>query len=185
MGSVIGIQTEEEAPHKVLLNAGNFEIREYDARNMIETSMQAETDSDSFMTLAGYIFGKNDKKQKIAMTVPVEMRGIGHHSGNVPKIMRFTLPRDLKHSELPIPTDPNVKILQAGVQTVATLQFSGFLSKSSVAKQTEMLLQHVRKCGFETVGSGEIITLVYNAPLTLPFRRRNEVAVEVRPVTVQ
>ena len=67
----------EEYPYTVEQRIGNVEIRSYEAANFIYVTMDAvgykEASSKGFNTLAGYIFGGNQTKEKFAMTSPVEM----------------------------------------------------------------------------------------------------------------
>ena len=54
-----------------------IEIRQYEASLFTSVQMPSnnyrKTSSKGFSVLAGYIFGGNDKKEKIAMTSPVAM----------------------------------------------------------------------------------------------------------------
>ncbi len=67
----------EKYPYKVIKEYNKFEIRKYEAS--LFTSVKLSTgkyesgSSNGFSILAGYIFGGNDKNQKIAMTSPVAM----------------------------------------------------------------------------------------------------------------
>ena len=72
--SVFGIRREETPAYKVLQRAGNKEIRYYApyivAKTTVKGDMQ-QTQGTAFRRLAGYIFGGNEKKLKMAMTAPV------------------------------------------------------------------------------------------------------------------
>ena len=60
------------------------------------------------------------------------------------------------------------------------LEFSGRSHPEKVAKKSQRLLDAVKAEGMEV--TGEIVLAVYNNPnTTLPFMRRNEVMVPVRP----
>lgn len=65
----------ESAECTVVEYDGNCEISEYSDLMLASTSMQFESQGGdgSFMRLFGFISGRNEKGQKIAMTVPVFM----------------------------------------------------------------------------------------------------------------
>ena len=61
--------------YKILENLGDVEIRDY--RNLYYASYVPKNESDrnnSFRNVAGYIFGGNNTKEKIAMTSPVVIK---------------------------------------------------------------------------------------------------------------
>jgi hypothetical protein len=67
----------ETANYKVLVKAEEFETRQYSPQIVAETVVDGDFDSASstgFKRLAGYIFGGNTSRQKIAMTAPVGPR---------------------------------------------------------------------------------------------------------------
>ena len=55
----------------------NIELRQYPNMVVAKTSLKDnsfdQSGSDGFRSIAGYIFGGNEKEQKIAMTSPVVM----------------------------------------------------------------------------------------------------------------
>ena len=64
----------EEPPYATELCEGEFEARQYGARVATETTVSGEWNdagSEGFPRRAGYIFGKNRRGAKIAMTAPV------------------------------------------------------------------------------------------------------------------
>ena len=69
----------EKPKYKVLKRDGKFEIREYEEQILAEVEIEGDWSSAlnrGFRVLAGYIFGANKVKSKIAMTAPVtEERG--------------------------------------------------------------------------------------------------------------
>jgi hypothetical protein len=72
--SVFGIRTYETPLCEVILHEGHKEIRYYESYIVAKTTVKGEfkeAQSTAFQILAGYIFGDNEKKQKIAMTAPV------------------------------------------------------------------------------------------------------------------
>lgn len=77
--SVFGIRSEESPKYEVLRSEDNKEIRSYSGYIVAKTKMKGdfkEVQGDSFRLLAGYIFGNNEKKQKISMTAPVSQEKV-------------------------------------------------------------------------------------------------------------
>ena len=74
-GSIVGIRSGTEEPSfTVERRIGNVEIRRYGARVAAQTTIDADEEkarNEGFRRLAGYIFGGNTDKTKIAMTAPV------------------------------------------------------------------------------------------------------------------
>ena len=67
----------KEPSYSVQMKDGDFEVRTYGPRVVAETVVQGGWDAsgnEGFRCLAGYIFGKNAKRAKIAMTAPVAQR---------------------------------------------------------------------------------------------------------------
>ena len=77
-GSIVGIRTGTAEPSfTVQRQVRGVEIRRYGPRIAAETTIDADEEkarSEGFRRLAGYIFGGNTTKSKIAMTAPVADR---------------------------------------------------------------------------------------------------------------
>ncbi len=166
----------ETYPYKVLKKYEGFEIREYESRNFIyvnlpESSYNASS-GKGFQYLAGYIFGGNDRQEKIAMTCPVSM----NIEDSV--TMMFMLPEKYDLDELPIPNDAEVKFKTEPVKIVAAIRFGGWANDSKIKehskKLSELLSQHKlkHKDSFSYFG--------YNPPYEV-INRKNEVIVELMP----
>lgn len=66
----------EEPKFELIDQSGDFEIRKYASTIVAETLVEGDfygAPNEGFRRLAGYIFGKNTAKNKIAMTAPVGM----------------------------------------------------------------------------------------------------------------
>ena len=64
----------EQADYTVLKKMDGYEIREYPQHIVAQTTVQGsyrESMNNGFSIVAGYIFGDNTKKERIAMTAPV------------------------------------------------------------------------------------------------------------------
>lgn len=187
----------EEPSWKSLKKDGKFELRLYPS--VVAASVTVPVDNKdskamnkAFGMLAGYIFGKNKSKAKIAMTVPVtEIRKdesekiamtvpvVSARSGSRSDMtMSFYMPSSYKIEDLPEALDKNIQFSVVPSKTYATVRFSGLAGSDSIAANTRELKSFIEKNKLEIVG--EPISAYYNPPWTLPFLRRNEVWLEVR-----
>ena len=165
------------------------EIRRYGPRIAAETTVYADEEaarSTGFRRLAGYIFGGNHRRTKIAMTAPVAQQNekiamtapvsqaTGPDGGSV---IRFFMPAKWSLETLPEPDDDAVRLVEVPAETVGVLKFSGDRGPEAVGERTDELLKILRDNNFEP--SGEPVAWFYDPPWTVPSRRRNEVAVPV------
>ena len=161
---------------------GGIEVRDYPVRVAVETD-DAGGGQVAFPRLFRYITGNNSGGEKIEMTAPVSQRGemiamtVPVQSTKTGGVMRFFLPKDVVAKGPPAPLDPNVRIVTVPAERVAVLRFTGFADRSSVEAHNRLLLDGLAKAG-KTV-SGTPFLLTYDAPFTIPFLRRNEVAVDI------
>ncbi len=192
--SVVGVRLSEQPPFTALETIGPVEIRRYGVRLVAETTVQGLGDdaarSEAFSRLAGYIFGKNRTRAKMAMTAPVETSGgqpsqkiamtapveTARESGGAVR-MRFFLPASVSAETAPIPDDARVIIGSVPGQTLAVLRFSGRSSLEELAARKRDLLDSLAPTLWKA--AGEPFALFYDPPFTPPFLRRNEVAVAV------
>ena len=178
--SVFGIRSGFEEPsYKVVSTIGHdIEIRQYGPRVAVETAAQG----DDFKRLFDYIAGANTRKQTISMTTPVEQRGgrlAPPTSGQAaPAIMRFFLPRKAA-ADPPKPDDASVRIVDVPAQTLAVIRFSGTLDRVQSARYAKVLQEEL--ASHDRKAEGEPFLLGYDPPFTIPFLRRNEIAVAVAP----
>ena len=78
---------------------------------------------------------------------------------------------------LPAPNDDEVGPVTVPGETVAVLRFTGDRRSAAVAARTTELLDALKDTAFEPTGTPA--GWFYDPLWTLPFRRRNEVAVPV------
>jgi hypothetical protein len=190
-GSIVGIRSGTEEPSfTVERRIGNVEIRRYGARVAAQTTIDADEEkarNEGFRRLAGYIFGGNTDKTKIAMTAPVSQQKGRKIAMTAPVatertttgewMIRFFMPSEHTLESLPTPNDDRVELVPVAPETVAVLTFSGVASLDAIAARTDELLTTLRTA--EVTTQGDPVTWFYDPPWTLPFRRRNEVAVAV------
>jgi len=189
LGLVIGneaLAKYEEPAYSVDREDGNIEIRSYPTviAAEVEVSGKGESAADTaFKILAGYIFGKNVSKTKIAMTVPVtENLSAEKIAMTVPVTtgtdkkhltMRFYMPSKYSLETLPEPIDKRIKLYKLPARKFAVIRFSGFSSEANCRKHEEQLSTWLKSENLEP--SAGSMRAFYNPPWTLPFMRRNEI----------
>lgn len=176
--------------YTVLRKPDGYEVRKYGDFVVAETQMDAReqpsssnttaasdrsqgstgSGKSSFMTLAGYIFGKNDRKEKMAMTMPV----FSDNSGR----MQFFMGTGKDKASLPAPDDDQVAFVQMPGGIYAARSFSGMADHKQAHAQLQTLRQKMARDKIQAVS--ETWTLArYNDPSTKGPFRRNEVLVPV------
>jgi hypothetical protein len=194
--SVFGIRSGyEQPPYSVLETlGGDVEIRGYGSRLAAETEVEAASEEDgrnaAFRILAAYIFGENQSREDVSMTAPVEVRQpatrvamtapVETTSSGGRVVMRFFMPSRFTRATLPEPDDPRVRIVEVPGETLAVLRFGGRSRAATVSERTGDLLRALSGSAWQ--GRGDPVALFYDPPWTIPFLRRNEVAVRVEPI---
>jgi hypothetical protein len=189
---VFGIRAAYEQPRYTVVQRlpGEVEIRDYAAREAVETDDTGDG-SAAFQRLFRYITGANNGQTKVAMTVPVAQTGaraVGATAANqrvamtVPVqtgggVMQFFLPQAVADRGAPAPTDPLVRLVTVPPQLLAVRQFSGIPDGAAVAAQGRLLQDALARAGRQTEGAPMLLT--YDPPFTVPFLRRNEVAIRL------
>ncbi len=164
----------ETYPYVVNKKYDGFEIRSYEAS--LFTSVQLtgkkykDVSSKGFSILAGYIFGGNDKNQKISMTSPVAM------SLDDTVNMMFMVPKKFNKETLPTPNQSEIKFREEPAKTVAAISFGGWADDEKIAKYKEALISALDAEGL--VYTNKFYFLGYNSPFEA-FNRKNEIIVEL------
>jgi hypothetical protein len=179
----------EQPEYKVESRNGPIEIRDYGPVIAAETVVQGERKpaiSEGFRLIAAYIFGKNEPREKIAMTAPVEQQKKQTIAMTAPVIeqgagnswtVRFIMPKSWTMETLPVPSDPRVSLKPIPARRFVVITFSGFARDATIKKETDELRQYAEAHKLTTVG--EPVLAFYNPPWTLPFLRRNEIMLEL------
>jgi len=169
----------EEAPYRVLLSDPPFEQRHYPSFVVAETELPGDFDSASrtgFRRVAAYIFGENSNdtgsSRKIAMTAPVTVTPIA--SG---WRLHFVMPSQEKLDTLPKPNNSQVAIRRVPDHEMVSIRFSGWATASAIKENTDRLTEWALSRKLTLVGIPQVAR--YNDPFTLPWRRRNEILIEV------
>jgi SOUL heme-binding protein len=193
--SIFGIRVGTEEPHYLATPVGDgVELRQYGPRIAAETTVAAAGEerarSIGFRRLAGYIFGGNHRDEDISMTAPVAQQASREgddiamtapvaqsRQSDEKWTIRFFMPSKWSLETLPKPDSDDVTLVTVPGETVAVLRFSGDRSAAAVTAKADQLLEMLRDKHIDVVG--DPVAWFYDPPWTLPFRRRNEIAVPV------
>jgi hypothetical protein len=183
----------EEPRFAVVERVGEVEIRQYDNRlaaDVVVTGEEEDARSKGFRLLADYIFGNNTSRSSIAMTAPVAQQASRNEKidmtapvaqsrgpGGTWRV-RFFMPSKYTQATLPKPNNPAVQIVEVPGEIMAVLRFSNSRSPEHVQEKTNELMRTIAPTRW--LPAGDPVAWFYDPPWTLPFFRRNEVAVAVR-----
>lgn len=167
----------ETYPYVVIQKYEQFEIRNYEAS--LFTSVQLanqgykDTSGKGFSILASYIFGGNERNEKIAMTSPVTM------SLEDTMTVMFMVPRAKSKEMLPKPKQPQIAFKEEPAKTVAAIRFGGWANDKKIEKYKKKLKTALDQEGITYTNRFQFFG--YNAPYEV-FNRRNEVIVELESI---
>ncbi len=180
----------EAPPYTVEQTIGDAEIRAYAPHLIAEVTVQGSADSarsQGFRVLAGYIFGGNTSSASIDMTTPVTQRPSEKIAMTTPVTqtgegntwtVSFTMPREYTRETLPTPKSDAIRFVQTAPERQIVLRFSGIARSGDMENNAAQLRDIAQSAGI-TLGEGPFYYF-YDAPLTLPWKRRNEVAFAVQ-----
>jgi hypothetical protein len=192
--ATVGAAAATEQPrYTVVDHVGAVEIRHYGPRIAAEVSVtgpEMQARNDGFRKVAAFIFGGNTTRTSVAMTAPVVQSG-GARSQSIamtaPVVqtpdgagqwrIQFIMPAQYTLETLPRPNDPDVHIVVVPAQDYAVLRFTGWRDGPAVSRRTLELTGALAGGGWKVAGAP--LAWFYDPPWTLPFLRRNEVAVPV------
>ena len=165
----------ETYPYVVNKKYDTFEIRSYEATLFTSVKLSTKgyknSSSKGFSILAGYIFGGNERNEKISMTSPVTM------TLEDSMTMKFMVPRNLKKEMLPKPNQSRIEFEEEPAKTVAAISFSGWANDKKIEKYKQKLKSAL---DFECIAhTDKFYYFGYNAPYEV-FNRKNEVIVELQ-----
>lgn len=164
----------ESYPYSVLERYDDIETRAYEASLFTAVNLNAagydSTSSRGFSILAGYIFGNNERNEKIAMTSPVSM------SLEDSVTMMFMVPSALDEGSLPKPNQTQIAFVEEPARTMAAIRFGGWANDGKLEKYKGRLVEALAKEGLTY--KEPFYYFGYNAPYEV-FKRRNEVVVEL------
>ncbi len=181
----------EKPAYTVVENKGGYEIREYQAYIVAETTVVGnyqEALGKGFQIIADYIFGNNVSKSSIAMTSPVlESQNsekismtspvLNTENNSEERVIAFILPSKYTLETLPIPNNPRVNIREVATHKVAALKFTWYPTQNRIEKKKALLGSLLEKDGL--VVNGDIQVAQYNPPLSMPLVLRNEILIPI------
>ena len=152
-----------------------FEIRSYEATLFTSVKLSSkeykDASSKGFSILAGYIFGNNERNEKISMTSPVAM------SLEDSMTMMFMVPKKFKRETLPQPNQSQIEFREEPAKTVAAINFDGWADDEKIKKYKQKLKSALDAEGITY--TNRFYFLGYNPPYEV-FNRKNEVIVELQ-----
>lgn len=183
----------EQQPYEVLARYPEFEVRQYPAHILAEVDVQApfeEAGNAAFSTLLGYITGRNQSRQSIAMTAPVVQAPVlGERVAMTAPVIQsegsaglqtvaFVMPAAMTLETAPAPVDPRVRIRAVPPARAAACRYSGRWSMSSYQHHCATLLQALAVRGYQPVGQPRFAR--FDPPFKPWFLRRNEVVIDLQ-----
>ena len=185
--SVLGIRSGYEQPAYTVVQAvaPSVEVRAYGPRTAVQTDVVGGDEGQAFGRLFRYIVGANAGAHRVAMTVPVEQSSASLIPMTAPvetsdgaQVMRFFLPKAVVAAGVPEPTEKGVRIAVLPAATLGVIRYSGTQTDATRADETASLRAALAKAGRTTHGAP--LYFSYDPPFSIPFLRRNEVALAVQ-----
>ena len=165
----------ERYPYVVKKKYKTFEIRNYESTLFTSVKLSTKgyknSSSKGFSILAGYIFGNNERNEKIAMTSPVSM------SLEDSTTMMFMVPKKFNKDILPKPNQSGIAFKEEPAKTMAAIGFSGWANDTKIEKYKQKLKAALDAEGIKY--SNRFYFFGYNAPYEV-FNRKNEIIVELQ-----
>ena len=169
-----GQRNIEMYPYDLVKAYDDFEIRNYEASLFTSVDLGTEGYEQSsgrgFSILAGYIFGDNDRNEKIAMTSPVAMT-----LGDTVSMM-FMVPKEHEKENLPKPNQSRIEFKEVPAKTVAAIRFGAWANDDKIKRYKQKLINALEEQNVDY--TERFYYLGYNAPYEF-FNRRNEIIVEL------
>jgi len=154
---------------------GEIEVREYSEYVIAKTSISQgdmELNNNMFRTLAGYIFGGNNKSQSIPMTAPV----ITKNDESSYDMIFFMLDAN-KPEDLPLPNSSNVSIEMMDLGKTISITFGMWATDSRVKYYKKKLDKHIKDNNIQI--KSPLMVAQYNSPWAMPPFRKNELIYKI------
>ena len=182
----------EEQKFKVVDRMQGYELRSYQPCVVAEVEISAKFETaanEAFRYLINYIGGKNEARNKIAMTAPVLQipspsasftEGEVDDLNSQSHLVSFVMPSEMHLGNTPAPDDSRINIRELPEELVAVLKFSGRWSKERYLHQLEVLKGKFAADGFQEVDDARFAR--FDPPWTPWFLRRNEIQIPVKKI---
>ena len=175
--SAVGVRVGIREPlHTVEPLIDGVEIRRYGVRLAAETTVlghEVRARQEGFLRLIGYILGADRQAQEALMIPPMAQSGDRDQGW----LIRLYLSDASTMDALPDPLDSRVRLVELPAETVAVLRFTGDRGPGAIVAQAARLQEALHATGFKPTGTP--IAWFYDPPWTIPFLRRNEIAIPV------
>jgi len=185
----------EKPKYTVVMEDEKFEFREYPSMLIAEVTVKGdrkEAANKAFKQLAGFIFGDNQARTKMAMTAPVTQRPADLEELEIPSekiamtapvtqtqteagvwVVNFMMPAEYSRETLPVPDDKTITIRETEPYKAITIRFKGKWKTSTMERRTKQLENYAASKGLKIVGPPDYA--FYDPPFMPGFMRRNEV----------
>ena len=172
--AMTGQRNIETYPYQIIKKYDSFEVRSYEATLFSSVKLSTKEykvgSRKGFSILAGYIFGGNEKNEKISMTSPVAMT-----LGDSMTVM-FMVPKKFNKETLPKPNESQIEFKEEPAKIVAAITFGGWADGKKIQSFKEKLITALDEKGIPH--TNRFYFLGYNPPYEV-FNRKNEVIVEL------
>ena len=168
----------EEQPYTLVSKEKGFEIRHYPSYVLIQVQTQGEFSraaSMAFSPLVNYISGRNQTREKFAMTAPVihaPDREAKNHT------VSFVLPKDVSIKDIPLPADAQVSSVHVDGHYAAAIKFRGIANYEHFKSYGDKLLDSLKAAGL--TADGDPYYARFDPPWKPGMLRRNEAIVALK-----
>ncbi|MEO1643149.1 MAG: heme-binding protein [Pseudomonadota bacterium] len=186
-------QSDIETPaYRLISEAGPMQLRDYAPMIAAEVTVKAdnkrEAASRGFRPLAGYIFGGNTARDKIAMTAPVTSQASQKIEMTAPVTttpssegeytVRFIMPREWTMETLPVPNNNRVTLIEVPQHQMAAIRYVGKDSSKIRSEAEAELTKWLAGEGYRI--TGDAVWAGYDGPMTRRSERRYEIMLPVK-----
>ena len=194
MGGLLMAANYEEPAYEVITSNAEYEIRYYQPYLVAEATVEGRfsaAGNRAFRKLFRYISGNNlpvpmmtstsassKSGNKIEMTIPViNTMSPSQNNGDETYTYQFVLPARFTLETAPKPKDASISIREMPARYLAVKRYSGSTSEGKFRQKEAQLKNQLIINGIKM--DGEPVFARYNGPLTLWFKRRNEVMIPI------
>jgi len=175
--------------YTIVQGEGNIEIRNYQSLLAAEVTENGDRETamkNGYHDLSAYFQGNNSTSEKIATTEPVVQFPVFHNiygSTNIRTVdnhkwvVRFYLPVEFTRSTVPMPQDPNIRIMETNPMTVAAISYSGPWSDDNIQSNEDTLKDYINNNDLHALDVPAYA--FYDSPAIPPFSRHNEVLMKL------
>ena len=172
----------ERISYELLEQNDQFEMRRYPSRVLAFTEVTSgftQAMQEGFPLLAAYIFGENEREQKIAMTAPVLQMGQSTEQIEQPQLWKigFVMPEEDLVDKFPSPHNSNVHVGIWNGATYAVMTWKGRVSEKHIQDYAQKLRHICEKRQLQCTDN--FIYSAYHPPWLFPWIREHDVMIEV------